>query len=176
MTLRWPEPLIIADASPLIGLAKIGRLQLIRQLAREVWVPTAVWREIVECRPERSEVPVLKAALAECVREPDPKKFETFRLQADEGEAAALALAAQRPDALLLMDDQRGRRVAEREGFRYFGTLGFLLRAKREHLIESLSGEIDSLRSHGLYLDPLTIRQVLRAAGEPGDAFKQGST
>src|SRR5688572_25992274 len=125
MTLLWPEPLIIADASPLIGLAKIGRLELIHQLAREVWVPTAVWREMVERRPERAEVPVLQAALGQCVREPDAKKFEAFRLQADEGEAAALALAAQNPEALLLMDDQRGRRVAEREGFRYFGTLGF---------------------------------------------------
>ncbi len=62
------------------------------------------------------------------------------------------------------MDDLRGRRVAQAMGFRYFGTLGFLLRAKRAGLIDSLETEIQSLKSHGLYLDDAIVKQVLRAS------------
>jgi len=166
MTLPWPEPLIIADASPLIGLAKINRLALLHQLAREVWVPTAVWQEILRGSDTRAEIPALRLSLAQCVREPDANKVALFRLETDEGEAAALALAALRPDALLLMDDQEGRRIAEREGFRYFGTLGLLLRAKRAQLIASVSNEVRLLQNNGLYLDAKVISQVLRAADE----------
>ena len=46
MTFATLESLIIADASPLIGLAKIGRLGILRGLAREVWIPRAVWLEV----------------------------------------------------------------------------------------------------------------------------------
>lgn len=166
MTSKWREPLIIADASPLIGLAKIQRLGVLHQLAEEVWVPSAVWREIVERGAERAEVPTLVGSLAHCVKEPDAEEFAAFRLQADEGEAAALALAALTPDSLLLMDDQRGRSVAARHGFRYFGTLGFLLRAKQASLISSVRAEIESLLRHGLYLDDAVVRKVLRVAGE----------
>lgn len=77
-----------------------------------------------------------------------------------------MALAARTPDALLLMDDQRGRSVAARHGFRYFGTLGFLLRAKQASLISSVRAEIESLLRHGLYLNDTVVRKVLRVAGE----------
>ncbi len=78
MTSRWREPLIIADASPLIGLAEIHRWGLLHQLAQEVWIPTAVWREVVEGRATQREVPALQAALAHCVREPDAPNMRLF--------------------------------------------------------------------------------------------------
>lgn len=36
------ELLIICDVSPLILLAKVGRLDLLRALAEEVWIPAAI--------------------------------------------------------------------------------------------------------------------------------------
>ena len=166
MTSKWREPNIIADASPLIGLAKIERLELLHQLADEVWIPSAVWREVALISPGRPEVRALTAALVHCVREPSVDAFTIFRLQSDEGEAAALALASSRPGALLLMDDQEGRRIAARYGFRYLGTLGLLLRAKRAGLVGALKTEIQALHRNGLYLDQRVIRQVMDAAGE----------
>ena len=53
------EELIIADSSPLIGLARIEQLGLLPQLARRIGVPRAVWAEVTSARmdaPGASEV------------------------------------------------------------------------------------------------------------------------
>ena len=39
--------MIIADSSPLISLALIGKLNILEQLYREICVPTAVYEEVV---------------------------------------------------------------------------------------------------------------------------------
>lgn len=38
---------IVSDSSALINLARIGRLDLLQQLYREVTIPEAVWHEVV---------------------------------------------------------------------------------------------------------------------------------
>ena len=38
---------VVSNASPLINLARIGRLHLLAQLYGELVVPEAVWREVV---------------------------------------------------------------------------------------------------------------------------------
>ena len=40
------EEIIIADSSPLIALARIGQLPVLRGLAKRVVVPGAVWAEV----------------------------------------------------------------------------------------------------------------------------------
>ena len=53
------EEIIIADSSPLIGLARIEHLGLLPQLARRIGVPRAVWTEVTSARtdaPGTSEV------------------------------------------------------------------------------------------------------------------------
>jgi hypothetical protein len=72
MTSPMPERLIVADASPLIGLAKIGRLDLLRKLAEEVWIPHAVWCELIEGGRGRPEAEELAYFLSGAVREIDP--------------------------------------------------------------------------------------------------------
>jgi predicted nucleic acid-binding protein len=39
--------IVVAGSSPLIGLCRIGKVQLLREVFGRVIVPEAVWREIV---------------------------------------------------------------------------------------------------------------------------------
>ena len=39
--------IVVADASPLIAVARIGRLDLLRSVFGQLLVPDAVWREVV---------------------------------------------------------------------------------------------------------------------------------
>lgn len=38
---------VVSNASPLINLARIGKLDLLRQLYGELFIPEAVWQEVV---------------------------------------------------------------------------------------------------------------------------------
>ena len=46
------EEIIIADSSPLVGLARIEQLGLLPQMARRIAVPRAVWAEVTSARPD----------------------------------------------------------------------------------------------------------------------------
>lgn len=166
MTSPGLEWMIVADAGPLIGLAKIDRLGLLDAMAEQVVVPAQVWHEVVVRGGDRPEVGRIANALANKVLAPDMALFEAYRLQIDAGEAAALAIAAMNPNALLLMDDARGRRLARAQGFSILGTLGLLLRAKRRGLLTRLGPEIEALEKCGIYLDKVLIGLVLAAAEE----------
>ena len=39
--------ILVSNASPLVNLARIGRLEILRDLFGEVCVPDAVWAEVV---------------------------------------------------------------------------------------------------------------------------------
>ena len=97
MTSAPRELLVIADASPLILLAKIGRLELLVALADQVWVPAAVWREVVSRGEGRPEVAEIVTRFASGVREADPERQVVFALQVNAGETAALALGGGEP-------------------------------------------------------------------------------
>ena len=103
MILPQAEPLIICDASPLILLAKISHAALLFQIAREVWIPAAVWDEITRNSGSPPELPSLLSLFSQCVRAADQPLQAAFQTQVDAGEAAALALAMRHPGALLLM-------------------------------------------------------------------------
>lgn len=46
MSSETTEPVIVADSSPLIGLARIGQLELLKRSGRRILVPPAVWDEV----------------------------------------------------------------------------------------------------------------------------------
>ncbi|MEM9554752.1 MAG: DUF3368 domain-containing protein [Acidobacteriota bacterium] len=71
-----------------------------------------------------------------------------------------------RQGALVLLDDRKARRQAEKLGLPTVGTLGLLLRAKELGLLESIRHEVGKLQSAGLFLSSRLIESVLRRAGE----------
>ena len=73
------ETLIVADASPVIGLAKIGRLTILDHLAVEVLIPRAVWNEIVGRGGDRPEVTIIAQRFERFVREPDERLAAEFQ-------------------------------------------------------------------------------------------------
>lgn len=123
--------IVVADTTPPLYLARIGLLDLLRDLYGTVVVPTEVWRELVEYRPDAPGVAELRAARWVRV---DPGADASPLLaeledEIDRGEASAIALALPRRAEIVLVDDGAGRRAATRRGLLPRGTLGVLATA-----------------------------------------------
>jgi predicted nucleic acid-binding protein len=148
--------LIISDSSPLIALADIDRLEILKQLYGRVYITDIVRSEIKADLPEWIEI----------TKEYDPILYNTLQLQLDKGEASAIALALKNPDSTLIIDESRGRRVAKSMKVRITGLLGIILRAKRDQVIESGKEILDELAQHGFWLSEKVKRDFLDRLGE----------
>lgn len=82
------------------------------------------------------------------------------------GESEAIALAAEIPDALLVMDDAEGRRAAHELGLRVTGLLGVLVEAKATGMLAAIAPVLDELVASGFWLSEAMRSVVLRSAGE----------
>jgi len=90
-----------------------------------------------------------------------------LRRDLDLGEAETLALALELRADLVLLDEQEGRRAANRLGLRPFGVLALLLKAKQQREIEEIRSSLDALRQKaGFFLGDKLYRQILEEAGE----------
>ena len=137
--------MVVSDTSPLINLAAIGRLELLRTLYGTVCIPEAVYREIVRFKgqPGAKEVQRLDWIMCRPCRRRDLATALSDKL--DGGEAEAIALAVE-TGADLLIDERAGRRVALRLGCNRIGILGMLVEAKEQQHIEAVRPLLRALR------------------------------
>jgi len=157
----------VVDASPLIFLAKLERLDLLRQAAGSVCLPQAVADEI-RAKPDMASQ-LLEQPLQTWieVRVVDNRMAVDLLLaELDLGEAEVIVLAKILNAEYVVMDDLDARRFARRVGLRPIGTLGLLLAARLRGEIPSLQAEIQRLEKFGFRASSALKAQILRAAGE----------
>jgi predicted nucleic acid-binding protein len=157
---------VVADASPLIFLARADLLELLRRPDWDVVVPDAVRGEIVRRGPEDRTASALatSAWIGRACTSGIPSEVRDAALGPGESEVLALALA--RPGSLVLVDDARARRAARRLGVAAVGTLGLVLAARSSGRIASARGVLVRLREEGMYLSDRVLDAALREIGE----------
>ena len=160
------ERFVVADASPLIGLAAAGLLQLLRELFGSLTI-TRIVKDEVAGDPARSGARDLDAAMRDGWIRVAPAPPETWQLTGiDAGEASTIALAATRDGALVLMDDELGRARAAELELETLDVAGLLLEAKRVGVIEAVLPVVTKLERRGFTLPKDVQRTLLHDAGE----------
>lgn len=159
-------PEVISDTSPLQYLYQARRLDLLRLLYETVLIPEGVAEEIHEGRSLGYALPDL--AEVEWIRITPVPQRRTLLLAADlgKGEREVLSLAAERPDAMAILDDALARRMARHLGVRFTGTLGVLLRAKAAGHLEAVKPVVEQLQALGFRLRSKTRGAILDLADE----------
>lgn len=158
---------VISNSTPIIHLAKIGQLDLIRQFFGTVIIPQMVWKECVSPGLNRPEVEQIWAASdwIQVVKIHD-RVVTLLRHELDHGEAEAIALALERNASLVLLDDADAREKARIYRLPITGTAGLLLRATKEGKLKSLRKALDELQASGFRLHQQIKEKLLREAGE----------
>lgn len=158
----------ISNSSPLIVFANAQRFDLLRKVFGELFVPPAVWHEVVEQGRGRPGVAELRDADWITVhRVADEGFVREFSKHLDAGEAEAFALALEFPDTMpVLIDDGIARRFARALELNVVGSAGVLVRAKDGHYIEEVLPLLNELRIAGLRLGQAAFDRALELADE----------
>ncbi|MFN3997978.1 DUF3368 domain-containing protein [Algoriphagus sp.] len=147
---------IISDTSCLILLQKIGELDLLQKLFQTVFITPEIANEF--------DQPLPKWLIIES---PENKTYQRIlEASLDEGESSAIALGLEKTDPLLIIDDLKGRKFAQKLGLKITGTLGLLIIAKRQNLISSVKPSLEKVKKTDFRFSKNLEKTLLRLSGE----------
>lgn len=159
-------PNAISNTSPLLYLYRIGGIDWLPKLFDEVWIPTAVVEELKEGQRKGYDVPNPDYCRWLRVENPRAMPSEWLSLDLGPGELAAMALALENQNLIVLLDDMLARNTAQAAGLTVWGTLKVLLEAKAQELIDRIEPSVDRLSNSGMWLSNEVRQRILVLAGE----------
>lgn len=159
--------IVLVDASPLIGLARVGGLTWLSKLYPELSITRAVRTEVLTGLGLPGEAEIADAIrrrwIGVLARVSAAPPFERL----DEGEASILRAAlSSGPDALVIIDDLAARREAQRLGLTFTGTAGVIVEAKQAGLIKRARPVFEQLIANDFRLSSELVKAVLDELGE----------
>lgn len=160
----------VSDTSPILGLAVIGHLALLREQFGEIYIPLAVLEELKTETSFRG-VPAIQEALQDgwvISREAQNKPLVTsLSVELNKGESEAITLAMDLGVKIIVMDERLGRDHARNLGLQTIGVLGILLTAKKHGRVASLKDAMTALRNEiGFFISDELYQQIVKQAGE----------
>jgi predicted nucleic acid-binding protein len=133
---------IISDTSCLIALSKIDSLNLLQEIYREVVITEEVQEEFGEALPDWIKVAAVKST----------QKKNELEKTLDSGEASSIALALEMEKSLLIIDEIKGRQLANSLKIEIIGTVGILALAHKNGLIKDMMKVVLQLKKKGFHL------------------------
>lgn len=160
--------LVLTDASPLIGLARVDGLSWLGTLFGTVWMPVEIQREVLSSLGGSDEQAIMSAQAAGILRIwPADSPLQPDLPELDEGESACIRLAlAHAQAALILMDERAGRAVAHEHGLRVAGTAAVIGMARSRGLIASAREVFVRLHASDFRISAAMITTILQRVGE----------
>ena len=156
---------VISDTTPIISLIKIHRLDLLEKLFGEVLIPDAVSRELITNESFSNEAEEVKKS-AFLKISPVHNRQSIAILQAisglDDGESEAIVLADEKKSDVLIIDERKGRMVAQKLGITITGTVGVLVQANNEGMITKDEAEscLEFLRKSNIRLSEKLVQEA----------------
>jgi len=158
--------MIVADASSIISFARANKLDLLKQVVRNMIIPEEVYDEIVmkgRGKPGANEV---NSAPWINVRKIDDKKQLTnLSEKLGRGEKEAIILAEE-IGVPLLMDDPQARKEAKERKIKLVSSPDILQEAKDRNLIPNVRESLDELIEAGFRISDKLYGDILKRAGE----------
>ncbi|MBD3229211.1 MAG: hypothetical protein GF329_13595 [Candidatus Lokiarchaeota archaeon] len=171
--------IVISDTSPIIYFAKIGQLQILKDLYSKIYVPDAVWEELVyPLSRHYNKIPKdIKYALRAkeegwiIIKNPETIKFYELALELSKnlgrGEAHAIALSLEINADLLLINDKMAKNIAELRGINTKWNAAVLLEAYEKNLFKSYQEfkiNLDKMIESGLWIEKSLYEELLNKA------------
>ncbi|MBI4378672.1 MAG: DUF3368 domain-containing protein [Nitrospinae bacterium] len=157
----------VCDSSTLIALAKIGHLNILKKIVKNLIIPPSVYEEVVIKGAGKSgSAEIRKAKWIEKKEVSDRELVVRLNTILHYGESEAIALAKEIKAGLIILDDDKARKVAISEGLRVTGLLILLIWAKEKGAIKEVKPLIDKLRQERFFMSEELYQSVIQEAEE----------
>ncbi len=159
---------IVSNATPLIYLAKIGKLELLRGIFTQVLIPEEVKEECVDRGKDLGQADAF--TIEKAIEEGWIKVVKIDSLESpiklEAGEIAAISLAVRKGVKEILIDEAPGRTAARLFGLKPRGTMFILLNALkvRELDLEEFLDAMARLAEHGFRLREEIYLEAIKKA------------
>lgn len=147
---------VLSDTSCLILFKKIGQIELLYQVYEEITITPEIQDEYKTKIPEWVKIKSVS----------NKQRIAEYNNIVDLGEASIIALALEINSPLLLIDDKRGRKLAELLNIDMTGTLGTLLKAKKNGVIKYVKPILYDLKEINFRISDKLEQYILKKAGE----------
>jgi predicted nucleic acid-binding protein len=153
--------IIVSNAGPIIALARIGKLDLLKQF-KQIFISKEVYEEVVvkgEGKPGSTEVKDSNWFITKEVK--NTLAVESLTIELEKGEAETIILALELNAELVLIDESIARDIAKSRGLEVIGTVGILAEADENGLIKDLKKSLDDLRSKRVWISEKVYNRAL---------------
>ena len=145
-------PNIISNTSCLIVLDNIGMLDVLKELYGKVFITEEVSKEFGKTVPDWIEVRKVS----------DNKYLKLMKNFVDLGEASTIALAVETDDIVIILDDLKARKLAQKLNLKITGTIGVLIKARKRNIIASTQEVLNKLRNEGFRISDEIEKEFLK--------------
>jgi len=143
--------IIISDTSCLIALSKIKKLDLLNKLYDDVFVTNDVYQEFGALLPKWIIVADVK----------NKKKQKQIENYLDKGEASSITLALEYKTATLIIDEKKGRKIAQSLNIKITGTIGLIILGFNKGVIPDVTSLILKLVNKGFRLSDDLMNKII---------------
>lgn len=162
--------IVISDTTPIISLMKTNRLNLLKEMFSIVYIPNAVYMELIENKNYSKEAELIKDCDFIKVIKIENEKSASILMNftgLDAGESEAIILADEQQSDVLLMDEHKGRQVAKKMGIVITGTIGILAQAFDEKILskEDIKECIDLLKKNYIRISEKLYQKLQNYVG-----------
>lgn len=145
-------PNIISNTSCLIVLDNIGMLDVLKELYGKVFITEEVSKEFGKTVPDWIEVRKVS----------DNKYLKLMKNFVDLGEASTIALAVETDDIVIILDDLKARKLAQKLNLKITGTIGVSVKARKRNIITSTQEVLNKLRNEGFRISDEIEKEFLK--------------
>ena len=147
--------MVISDATTLIILFDLKRIDLLSNLFPHIFIPQSVYSEV--CAKKE----VLLPEFIEVVQVEENETLKLLKHLLDVGESEAITLALKK-NGKLIIDEKKGRKIAMHQGLDIIGLLGIVyLNSKKRYITEEEAKEFfNEALAHGYRINVKLIETM----------------
>lgn len=158
---------VIVNTTPLIALCHVEQLDILKKMYGEISIPKAVYKELSEKKESicKKQIDVSFDWIhVENIKNQMAKSM--FKTQLHDGEVEVMILAKEKNADIVIIDDANAKKHAKYLKLPVTGTLGVLIKAKRQGYISELKPIIQKMVDKNIYISEKLMKFCLEQVNE----------